>query len=253
MKAIGNNIGRLALALVVGALALAGALVAPAQAGTPGAWNLGYGNGSIASTGDVITNTSATTISITITYSGAPLNLTCPIFAGTFTYTVPSMAPAAAPGGTLSIPLSPPSTITTCTESITGNSVVVAIPPGTTFTLNVTAPSGATPGPYTGTLSGSLVIPANSLTVMSYFFANNAGTPPCVVQGPTNAGGLTVPGTYATSTGVAQPSTATPFTLNTTVGSNPTCPFGTNASLSASSKLTLVGPSGLTPTLVYMP
>jgi len=248
---INTNKRRVSVAVAAGALALTGAMMAPSQASTPGAWNLGYSNGSVASPTDVITNASGTTLSFTGTYSGAPATVTCNLAAGTASYTVPSTVPAAAPGGTVSIPITPPSTITTCTESVTGNAVTASITGS--WTLNVTVPSGTSPSPWTGSLSGSLVIPANSITVTSNFLANNSGTPPCVIQGPTNAGGLTIAGSYNASTGVAQPSAATPFTLNGTVGSNPTCPVGTNASLSASTKVTLVGPGGLTPTAVYVP
>ncbi|WP_436698461.1 hypothetical protein [Nocardioides sp. BYT-33-1] len=209
-----KTLRRTAVGFATGALVLAGATLSPAHAANT--WELGYNDGTLAAPGDIITNVNTaslpTKLKFSGLYNGAPASIDCSIATGQLSYTVPSPRPSAAPGGTISVGITPPATITSCIESVSMNSVTVYNQPGVAWTLNVTVPSGTTPSPWASTLTGSIHIPQNSMVVRSNFLADVTGNPPCVIQGPADAGGLTVNGQYnaAPSAGTATPTSPLP-------------------------------------------
>lgn len=240
---------RTSLGLLGAVVLMIGALSAPAQAVTTGEWYLGYNDDSVAVPGDVISNGSSSTLNFAV---GSAFNITCPIPPGTLTYTVPSPVPESPPGGTISIPIVPPPTLA-CTDSLTGTPITVTIPVGTVWTLTIDVPVGTSPSPWTSPLTGSFTLPGNSLIVTSNYYANVTGNPPCVVALPNVTAGLTFLWSYDPATGTAQPADPAPiaFGVNDTVSPNPTCPIGTSASINTTTEITLLGPGGLIPTVVY--
>src|SRR5699024_8002587 len=237
------------------AAALIAAVTAPAAYGDPGAWSLGYDNGSLAEPGDRITNVDTTELTFTGKYNGAPATVECVIDPEVFNYSVPDPVPSDEPGGSISLEIAPPTTIGGandvnghCTEDVSGNVVELTIPAGTEWTLTVNVPDTTSPGPWTSSLDGSLTVPQDTVTVTSTFLPGSGGTPPCVISGPTDNGGLTVDGTYDPTTGAMAPNGNPSFGLNTSqcpqVGGSPTLQDAT---------VTLDGPNGVTPTVVYQP
>lgn len=257
-----NVIWRACLTLVVGALVLAGALSAPAQASTPGEWNLGYTNGNVANPGDPITNTGATTLVVDGIYNGVAAKVTCTLAAGDLEYDVASPVPSAPPGGSVSLPFlvtvatigGPSNSNGTCSENVSGNPVTVTIPSGTIVTVTVEVPGVdvTSPSPWLSSLSGSVHIPQNVIKVTSDFLPNLVGTTPCVIEGPTDDGGIDISGSYDPGTGTAQATDSTPFGINSTVDSNPPCGVEANGNVDKASKVTIAGPGGLAPTAVYV-
>jgi len=245
---------RLSVGLVTtAAAALVAAMTAPAAYGESGAWSLGYDDGNIARPGQQITNTDTTELKFTGKYNGAPATVQCSIDPGSFSYDVPDPVPADVPGGSISLDIAPPTTIGgaddengRCTESVSGNVVELTIPSGTQWTLTVNLPDATSPGPWTSGLGGSLHVPQGTVTVTSTFLPGAGNTPPCVISGPTDSGGLTVDGDYDPGTGAMTPTGNPSFGLDTSQ-----CPQVATSPTLQDATVTLAGPNGATPTVVY--
>lgn len=138
------------------------------------------------------------TLALSGTFNGNFTHFTCVFQPGDITLTAPNPVPTAGPGGTISLPITLPTTLSSaanprCTDDLTG-SVDDVTTNGVNWTVNVTAPSGTSPSPYTGVLSGSVDIPAGALTIENPLFY-----PGCAIVGPDANDNVT--GDYDTSTG----------------------------------------------------
>jgi len=255
------------------------ALGAPAQANSSGApaqnWVLGYTDSTtttpdFAQPGDVI-SISKLNLAFTYTYNGSAMTINCvnvPITG--FTYTVPGAgAPYGAAGGTITVKWDPPtSTLSGCADSVVGGPVNFSFVSGSQWTLAIKVPVAvgtATGQTASGSPTGTITVPdgnpsgAGNGTVIANMTTWNGdgGVPPCTFQGPAS-NDLTVPLSYNPSTGVATNIAAKAFAINN--GSAP--PSGTPANVAAcsqvgaamvlqSASVTLAGPSGKTPTMVW--
>ncbi|WGX94857.1 hypothetical protein [Nocardioides sp. L-11A] len=248
-----TSVKKTALALGVGLSATAtvtALALAPASATTTSnEWNLAS-NGVDASGKSF---TGEADLVFTGTFNGAPATVTCTDASGV-TYTAPDPTPHAPELDTMSIQVTPPATFPTgsCVESVQGGEVTVTTN-GQPWTLTFETPEAppVNSAHFTGTLTGSLSVPANSVTAVAVKLPgiNNNLTPPCKLVGPTSA--LSVPGSYTGSTGVAtKTGGGVSMTLN-----NTDCPrAGTAAVLqSASATLWEVGATSNHPDLLWVP
>lgn len=219
---------KLFVCLVAGAAAaLTSTLAAPAAHAVTTEWSLGYSDGSVASTGDVIINSGTATVSFSGLYNGIGAMVICNIPEGEISYMVPATVPSALPNHSFAVQLTPPASLTSgeCHETVTPGTgaVNVTIDTTKTWTLTVTAPMGSGPtGAYSGTLTGSLNVPQGGITNVTAVELAGLGLPatnPCIISGPTDVGGVTPDGDYDASTGIAVNTTNPTFHVD-----NSLCP-----------------------------
>lgn len=235
-----------ALGATVG-LAAIGIVVASPSASATGTWKPAIGS-TVVSPGDQFTGSG--TLTINGTYNGAATAVTCTISSGALTWTVPTPVPSAAPLGTLTLSLSVPTNLTaggyaSCQDSVTHSAVNVTTS-GAAWSISVPVPDDPTThpsiaNPFTGTLTGTVSIPANALTAQLTGLPGTDPSGKCTVTGPSSAFNGT--GNYNASTGVLGVSPADQvFNLG-----NAQCPKGgTVAKLhSGTATLTKVGGSGV--------
>ncbi len=266
-----------AASLVAAALALGtGAFFAPADALTA-EWVLGYTDGTFAQPGDVISSTNLD-LSITGIYMGNPITVDCVNVSTTgFRYTVPSPVPSGPTNGTIQVQLdTPPATLTGCTLSWDGSPVNVSFVAGSKWTLDIDLPTynGSATGQahMTPVLTGRITVPTgdpsgygNGTVVLSATtLGGDGGLPPCTIQGPAHFD-LSVNGSYDPSIGIVSNTNTPAFLLDNgawppgfpplsgTPASQANCSaVGVQPTLDALS-LTLEGPGGKIPTLVWSP
>lgn len=209
---------------VVAATAAVGLSVAPTQAEeagqAAGVWKLNK-TGKVSATGKLV---------ITATFNGVPgVKVTCNI---KLNGTIPSPAPSAAPGGSITVKQKPPAVISSsdpaspvykkCTDTYTGDADDVTAS-SALWSIVANTPTATSPSPWANVLTGSLKVPAGAITVKSPLVPN------CVLNGPITAGTYT--GKYNSATGVVTANA----NQNITVSKTGSCTIASPAKLTSAS------------------
>ncbi|MDQ6527405.1 hypothetical protein RB608_27570 [Nocardioides sp. LHD-245] len=214
-----------------------------------------------AAPGDVIGSVDVN-LQITYQWQGAPMTFDCVGVPTTgFSYPVPSTPPGGAPSTSITILLSPPTAaLAGCTNSWDGSPVDLSFPPGSPWELEIGLPAAHTVvgTPHAGTLSGRITVPSGSsgdgtVTQTLRTYPSDIPGQPCTVQWPAYATDLEVPWTYDPSIGVLEDDGSQPvYDLNTTA-SPANCSDILDWVTIQEASVTLSGPDGATPTMVWAP
>lgn len=140
---------------------------------------------------------------IKVTYNGVPnVRFSCSM---RLVGTIASPPPAVSPGGTLSVRVKPPAVISSsdpaspvyrkCTDTYSGEADDVSTS-GEAWSIQVRTPTATAPSPWSGVVTGAVVLPQDAITFRTPLVPN------CVIWGPTRRSTYT--GTYDTSTGVTE-------------------------------------------------
>ncbi|MCR1781785.1 hypothetical protein KVF89_04485 [Nocardioides carbamazepini] len=250
----------LAALLTTLALALAGGWLAPAHAAGV-TWVLGYTDSTpaaprFAAPGDVVTSTNLN-LRLVIAWGGNPITIACANVAVTgVDYTVPGAPPRGAPGSTITVMLDPPATtLTGCVLTLDGSPVNLSFAPGSQWQLDIgpLPPAHTVVGtPHLGTLHAKLTVPSGSSGNGTVTASLPMMAPyPCVVQLPAAGIDLEVPGTYDPATGVAADDDSNPIIdINNSISPANCSTLDVEATLQYAN-VTLTGPGGAVPTMVW--